>query len=321
MANSDIRFRQSTTEADIDWLVTSELNTNPPFRDWFASRLLGTLTPVKHIKAWRSISHHNGESDLLWHVKTRNDQDHFLMIENKINAPAQPDQYARYVKRGEFYVSKGECRTFLALLAPKHYTSQDAHEYPLRLDYEDFYNWYKKMADEKSAYFAWIFDYVLNRKAPKSSAAGGSSEKGQAPIDEDMLNFQYNALKLARLEFPNLHVPEPKHISATQDWIYMRYSGYTVIYKMYKEKGKYYECCVDLELAGRGEDLIPLGEKYRPFMADTDVTLEKTGKSASFRKSVPLISPPVFEEEKVREAFISAETLIEWWEKVKIEKD
>ncbi len=90
--DSDLNiFRQSVSEADIDWLLCVELNASGEFRDWLADRLFKGSGKVSHCRAWRSVSTSEGESDLLWLVNTAKGKV-LGMVENKIKAGAQPDQ-------------------------------------------------------------------------------------------------------------------------------------------------------------------------------------------------------------------------------------
>jgi len=71
---------------------------------------------------------------------------------------------------------------------------------------------------------------------------------------------------------------------------------------------------MDLELAGRGNDVELLQRQYQRELAGTRILVQKTEKSASFRLNVPAIVPPDFDQEKVREALQAAVKLKSWWE-------
>lgn len=93
------------------------------------------------------------------------------------------------------------------------------------------------------------------------------------------------------------------------------------MYKTYKKSGSFTDCVVDLKLAGRGDDVEQLREQYKGALAGTTIagttiSVQKTGKSASFRVQVPRIVPPQFDEEKVREALGAASKLKAWWEAI-----
>ncbi len=298
--------RQSVSEADIDWLFCVELNTSPTFRSWVADRLFQEFGEVKHIDAWRSVSSQNGESDLLWLVHA-SERPIMGLIENKITAGSQPNQYGRYVLRGEEYLAKGECQDYrIALLSPKEYRTAESEAYPIRIFYEDIRDWLKKRSDTRSQYLADIYGLAINRK----------NQKNLAPEDEDMKEFHRRIWNLAKVDFPELEVPNPDHSnkSAGQTWLYIYHPGYTLIYKMYKTNGIYTNCVVDLELAKRGDDVDQLKNRYAKELEGTQITMEKTSKSACFRLHVSLIAPPKYDEAAVREALEAASKLKSWWE-------
>lgn len=296
-------FRQSVSEADIDWLFCVELNASSEFRRWVASRLFPDLSDFEHIQAWRSVSNVVGESDLLWLVETPEQGRVIGLIENKIDAVAQPEQYLRYIRRGEGYVAEAICQRFsVALLAPEEYRSPDSKAYPIQISYESMIDWLGARADQRSRYLASIYRAAISKLGTT------------APADDDITRFRERIWQLAQAEFPDLNVPDPKSVSAGQYWVYMRYARYTLIYKMYKTNGTFTDCVVDLELAGRGDEIAQLEEQYDAYLSGTGITLERTGKSASFRLAVPPIAPPAFDEDKVRAALQAASRLRAWWE-------
>ncbi|MEI2772494.1 MAG: hypothetical protein ABTR54_01835 [Candidatus Competibacter sp.] len=95
----------------------------------------------------------------------------------------------------------------------------------------------------------------------------------------------------------------------------MRHPNYTIIYKTYRKGWKFTNSVVDLELSGRGEDVEQLRREYASDLRNTGITVVKTGKSASFRLEVPMIEPPKYEENKVREALKAAMILKNFWSK------
>lgn len=86
---------QTVSEADIDWILCVELNGNPAFRHWLARELGAEATC--HLGTWRSVADPRlGESDLIWFMANPGKQPRMILVENKINAQAQPEQYERY---------------------------------------------------------------------------------------------------------------------------------------------------------------------------------------------------------------------------------
>ena len=298
-------FHQSIAEAEIDWLVCIELNTSESFRKWVIPRLFPHIADVTHIKAWRSVSTADGESDLLWLVENASVGRVMALIENKIKAVAQPEQYQRYLKRGQKYVESEQCNDFIvALLSPNKYRSQDSSAYPIQIAYEDIAVWYAQQSDKRSSYFASIYEAAI-RKLENAN-----------PPDKEITEFRRNVWMLAKTEFPELGIQEPPPVGSGEYWVFMRRPRYTLIYKTFKKQFKFIQSVVDLELAGRAGDVGELQKKYASVMAGTGIELVETGKSASFRIEVPTIEPPRFDVEKVRLALAAANKLEGWWQKV-----
>lgn len=298
-------FRQTVSEADIDWLFCVELNASQEFRNWVAEHLFPEIKEFNHVCALRSVSNVLGESDLLWLINTPDKGRIMGLIENKIDAVAQSDQYLRYVSRGEGYLSDGKCQEFsVALLSPEKYRSTDSSAYPIQISYEEIVTWLRDRKDDRSEYLATIYEAAINKLGTN------------APMDADITHFCQQIWQLARTEFPHLGISNPGEVSATQYWVYMKHSGYKMIYKTYKKNGKFTNSVVDLELAGRGDDIESLRQQYEALLAGTDITIVKTMGSASFSLPVPAITPPIFDEMKVREALTAASKLMTWWENV-----
>lgn len=188
------------------------------------------------------------------------------------------------------------------MIAPEKYRSKDSRAYPIQIFYEEIVAWLQPRSDERSQYLASLYEIAINKLGTN------------ALPDNNVSHFQESIWRLARVGFPQLHVREPGRVSVTQDWVYMRHAGYTLIYKMYKKNGVYTNCVVDLELAGRGDDVELLKEQYSDALLSTGILVEKASKSAVFRLQVPLVAPPHFDQEKVRAALQAASALKAWWE-------
>ena len=295
-------FPQTVSEGDIDWILCVELNSCESFRSWFASVVSPELEGSEHVGSWRSISNHLGESDLICLVERADGRRHMILVENKINAVAQQEQYLRYVQRGEGYINDGLTESFsIVLLSPEAYRSRDSSDYPIKIPYELIVEWLSSRTDARSSYLASIYEAAINKRLSSS------------PIDLEMSLFREQVWELATQEFPDLNLPKPI-IAGGEYWIFMKQDGYTLIHKTFIKMGKFTRSVVDLELSGRAEDVEDLRDKYSDFLEAEKIDVVKTGKSASFRFEAPLIAPPLFEEEKIREALKYAFLLKIWWE-------
>ena len=279
-------FRQSVSEADIDWLLCVELNSNSQFQHWVGQEVLAGTERVSHLHAWRSVSDNKGESDLLWLVENCDTgRIVAVLIENKINARSQPRQHDRYVERGRSYQNEGVCDEFVVVLAaPEKFTSRDSEKYGYRLNYERIRDWFALDGVGRSRYLAWLFDVAINR-----------SEE-HADVDDEMLTFRRKVWELASSEFPHLNVPDPRaeNVSRTRYMVYMRSGGYTLAYKPLKKRGKFFRCVVDLELRDPDINEARARNLYGSKLEGTDVSIRTAGTVSSLEAHCALCQSTEF---------------------------
>lgn len=296
-------FSQSVSESDIDWLLCVELNTSPSFREFVLGKIFQNVEPLNHVRAWRSVSDSLGESDLVWHLDHPTEGNHLILIENKIKAAAQPEQFERYAARAKQYQDKGHAaKTVLLLTAPEKYKSFDSGKYGVRITYESIIEWLKPQSDERSRYILELYEAAVSKHANSTPEE-----------NVEMAIFRQKIWELAAREFPDLNVPDPEAIIGNEYWIFIRQPAHTIIYKTYKKGFKFTASVVDLELTGKAEELESLRATYLSALDSAGITVEKTGKSASLRISVPCIHPPTFDEDSVRQALGAARKLNNWW--------
>src|SRR6266446_6305035 len=98
-----VNFIEAVAERDIDLLLLEEFHVSDEFRSWFVNQVLpDSLTNTSFEGAWHSVTQPRlGESDLLVIVAGSTGGRMALLIENKIDAPPQPEQGARYRERGQ----------------------------------------------------------------------------------------------------------------------------------------------------------------------------------------------------------------------------
>ena len=177
-------FTQSVNEADIDWLFCVELNASQEFRKFVAARLFPGIKEFTHIDAYRSNVRSDGrESDLLWRINVVGQGRFIGLIENKINAPAQPNQYRDYNLCGKSYVNNGYCQEYaVALVSPKDYP--DTEKYPIRIYYEDIANWLNDRPDERARYLADIYNKAIKKLRDRDEFKNKYNDNSDDPDDE-----------------------------------------------------------------------------------------------------------------------------------------
>ena len=126
-------------ERDMDLLFLELLATDAGFADLLVSRAELTGKPlVKSIELSRSDAE-LGESDITA-VISINGEDYGFLIEDKVDAIAQPNQYERYKKRGEKGVKAGEFSEYrIFIFCPEKYLKEndEAKKYTYQLTYEE----------------------------------------------------------------------------------------------------------------------------------------------------------------------------------------
>jgi hypothetical protein len=298
---------QTVCEADIDWIICLELNTCSEFATWFCAQVFGSEVACSRSEAWRSVKTATGESDLLWRVTDESRCRHLALVENKINAAAQPEQYERYCERAREYEETDVCeRAAVVLLAPAQYHSADSDSYGKRIAYESIRDWLGSRPDARSRYLTDLFQLAIEKLGARAE-----------PCPE-VSAFRRSIWEMGRREFPELNISEPGEVGPSQYWISMPFEGFKLIYKMYKSACRWGDCVVDLELPGRAQDVPQLRERYQHVLAGAGIEVVPTGKSASFRRLVPKVEPPAFVEDPVRAALRAASELLTWWQQANV---
>ena len=125
---------ESIHERDIDLLLLEELNTEISFCKALVKNL--GLEEILTINgAWRSMSNEEGETDILFSYNSSIGKI-FLLLENKLNAVFQPNQFERYNNRAKRYINRGHCDfAYPVLIAPEKFCkAQSKFKY---ITYED----------------------------------------------------------------------------------------------------------------------------------------------------------------------------------------
>lgn len=265
----------SVTERDIDLLLLEELNVSNEFSRWFYV----TVTQDKNSSpsvdgAWHSVTDPVlGESDLVVTYKNGT----AILIENKIDAIAQPEQGERYRARGELGIKDGVWSKFVTcMVAPKLYLQkeQDSHAYDTNLSYEEISNWFSSRGD------------VNKRSAHKSYLINEAIEQNRRGYtvnpDDRVTDFWSKYWALSSQRYPDLEMKKPGVKPANSDWPDFHPAvlgkNLTIVHKL--ERGD-----VDLQISGAAEKI----EGLKQLLTDIDVEITTAGKSAAIRLKVESI--------------------------------
>lgn len=146
-------------ERDIDLLLLEELNVCRDFASWFLRQVRQQSDDVTPLRgAWHSVTDAElGESDLI----VLYDDDFAILVENKIDAPAQPEQGQRYKLRGSKGQEKGDWKDYLTcIVAPRRYLEINAEtqHYDSTLSYESIRQWFKALGTSRGDYRSQMID-------------------------------------------------------------------------------------------------------------------------------------------------------------------
>ena len=265
---------EAVTERDIDLLLLEELNVSDDFSTWFYSTVTKNNDKPSSKGAWHSISVPVlGESDLV----AIYDNGMAILIENKIDAIAQPEQGRRYKMRGANGIENGLWSSFVTcMVAPNLYLQreQDSSVYDANLSYEAISDWFfsRESTDRRLAYKSYLI-----KEAIEQNRRGYTVNP-----DERVTEFwsKYWALSIQR--YPELEMKKPGIKPANADWPNFRPSTldkrFSIVHKL--ERGD-----VDLQIAGAAERT----DELQDYLSDIEVEVAKATKSAAVRLKVELV--------------------------------
>lgn len=200
MRLTDTIPRFAPQERDIDLLLLEELHCEPAFAQWLAAE--ADLGPVVFVDAWHSVYKGNGETDILV-VFDAVPGRLALMIEDKVGAPMQPDQAARYRSRGQEMIARGEALAVSTLLlAPQAYLdSVPAGDWDRHLSFERLSSWFAARQGPRATWRRVTLDAASDRvrRARRLDAVGARSGADAQAI----LSFKADYLAALRVNHPS----------------------------------------------------------------------------------------------------------------------
>jgi hypothetical protein len=277
------KFLEAVGERDIDLLLLEEFHVSAQFQTWFAAKALGT---ERHGCRFEAASHAVsdpmlGESDLIAYYIDPEGQVLAILIEDKIDAAAQPEQAARYLKRGEAGISAGHWTSFrTCIVGPRNYldSAPDAAGYQVRITYEEVCEFLGSLTsrDERYIYRKRLVEEAIEQ-----------SRRGYQPEDHPAVHqFWQRYWETVKTEFPELRMSRPKAIIPfNSDWPNLHAPGVRRGWRIIHKWNLGY---VDLKLPSRGGQVDDIRAR-NALVLDTDILVEQTGKAAAIRFEVPRI--------------------------------
>lgn len=291
-------------ERDIDLLLAEEFVVSPGFASWFLGKTkfanFGLL--VHHVAV--SKSDNTGESDLVVIYSHPDTGTRFAVhIEDKIDAPMQPDQEKRYRQRAAIEIGKGAYQEYeLVLCAPSFYLN----------NHTQASNFDRQVSYEEIAAFMVEHDPSPRGKYRGEFVATSTSKKINAwqKVDDEATNIFWGAAyKMASEEFPVLEM-KPPALTKGSMWINFRPHDFPTmprrVYVSFKGDRGFMDLTFDRCSAHKLAELVKL-------LLSDGMTVHQTGQSAAIRLAVGemVISDSLAVSlPKLREAFSACAKLI-----------
>ena len=279
----DAQFISKLAERDVDLVVLEELSTSPEFGDYFSALAFGRPVFGAAVDAWHSLNDGLlGETDLLFVFDSNEGQRIALLIENKIDAPPQPNQAERYSLRGENGKQKGLWDDFVTIiLAPARYLESTHNNagYAAEISYEELMAFFlsRRYGEPRCGYKAKVIREAIEQ-----------NRRGYQPVfSEEMTKFVEQYTQFVMKLVPELKVEAARPRPAGSTWILYRPSGYQkgahLCHQMTAGHVKLFGAA-----RGVGEDEF---REYWDTRVPEDVRVEAAGKSLALVIDTPSLLP------------------------------
>ena len=259
---------ENVLERDFDFLIMNRFaKEDVPFMMLFLNKTGLDLEKLSIDKISHSVMTNDGETDVEIILKT-GETKVGLLIEDKIDAVAQPEQSSRYKIRADRAVVEGKYSSYyIFIVAPLKYLdgNKEASKYEYRVSYEEI------LAVTKDAFEKAIVEKALDE-----------SKHGYVPVeDRNVTEFWNHIYDYVEEHFPDtfrIHGIKGESRGANAQWIRINSAPGTTI-QIKADRGY-----VDLEIAG-------YADKFQKFSKDNQFVLDRkrlyvrmASKSLAIRK-------------------------------------
>ncbi len=270
----------SVEERDMDTFFLEALGTDKGFLQLFLNKVeILKNHSFEVIDIELSKSDGDGESDITVIIEGDGKR-HGLLIEDKINAKAMPEQCSRYTKRGKTGVKNGDYKDFFVfIVSPEKYYKQneEAKKYDHFVSYEECIKYLKTKDDTNNKIWIQQIEQAIEKV------------KNTGPVTKDEKRVE--CFK-KYLEYQELHYSELNNVNNIENAKKAGWPHYSAApknaYMLHKtERGQF-----DLTFNGTIKKKLIFDTliKYIQKMGFTDVKVVETGKSIALRKVVPVIN-------------------------------
>lgn len=128
---------EKVLERDMDLYVINKFINDTNFKNIFLDEI--NISDYNVSECIHSFSDENGESDITIILSNKENNKIGLLIEDKVNAIAMPNQYDRYKLRGDKLIKAGAFnKYYIFIIAPEDYlkSNTEAQKYDHKISYE-----------------------------------------------------------------------------------------------------------------------------------------------------------------------------------------
>jgi len=305
-------------ERDMDRLLAEEFHVSKTFVSWFLAKInLPERVEASVLRVHVSMRNDFGESDVVVVFEKSSSREKFVIfIEDKIDAPLQPEQLSRYRSRAEADSAKGHFEDFrIVLCSPEAYltTCPNSKEFDATVSYESIAEFL--MNEEPGLRSSYRAEAIL-QAAKRANYVPSTKE-----FDLETTQFWQSAYMLALKEFPELQmkpVPRPaKGLPCVQfQTVAMTKKPVFVSLILKADKG-----LAELWFGRTDYEKFSLQASA---LLEPGMTIVKSGKNSAIRLSFPPFQICRFEEEamvSIRTAFAVCVRLVRFYEEQKAALD
>lgn len=264
-------------EHDMDVMLMQAILSDPDFFRLFINKTDWSGLKLMPIHAEISNSDVNlGETDITV-ILSDGTLKYAMLLEDKIDAAAQPDQHNRYIKRGDKAVRKGlysDYRVFIVCPQTYYDSDNEAKKYEHFVSYEECAEYFSKSSDSMSSIrYQEVMQAILKAKRPP-----------QVNFNEAANSFFRKYRSYQREHFPQLEMRTKE--TANGYWVdYKIRFPYQQAYLLHKlADGE-----VDITF-NRGKEKVPILDSICEWFNKnglTEISAPITGKSVALRMNVP----------------------------------
>jgi hypothetical protein len=296
------KFRD-VLEHDMDMLFLEEFAYSNGFCEIFLDKI--GITNATVCLTWQSKTDEQlGESDMTV-IFDYNGKKLALLIEDKIDAIAMPEQPIRYALRGDKGIHDGEYdKYYIFIVAPQEYLDKNekAKEYPNHVSYEEIKEYFERLNDRRSGF-----------KLAQLNLAIEKQKNGYQLIkNAEVTEFWNKYVEYKKQHFPDLNLAVHSDIKPKNGvWPHFRTNKVGTFIYHKSNMGR-----VDLTYNRQADKIDDIKKFLVGLIGDyyeKGFNVVETGKSCAIRINVPVITfLKSFEEQKdlVNQAFQAVDKLL-----------